>query len=382
MPATARPRAAVPDVCIAGAGIIGLALALELDRRGLSVTVLDRSVPLAEASAAAAGMLAADDPGNPPALSPLAHLSLSLYPAFLNRIAELSSTPVPFQTRSTLQAIEPHDNSASPLSRERLRALLPQLQPSGHSFFLLDERSIDPRQLAAALLRAVHSTHIQLLSHTPLLAARTTQTTVEVTTPALTINADSFVDCTGAWASSRSPLFNLTVKPIKGQMLSLALPSGLPLDLTVRTREIYILPRTCGPHAGRAVVGATVEDVGFDKAAHLADIAALHSAATRLLPEFATAARLEAWAGLRPGTSDALPILGPHPEFPRQFLATGHFRNGILLAPATACVLADLLTARPPSLDLAPFSPARALLSHNQAGIRTPSHDNASSAAL
>src|SRR5271154_5108747 len=94
-----------PDICIAGAGIIGLSLALELHHRGVHVTVLDQAAPLAESSTAAAGMLAAGDPHNPPELRPLANLSLSLYPAFLDRLRALSGIRVHFQTHATLQAL-------------------------------------------------------------------------------------------------------------------------------------------------------------------------------------------------------------------------------------------------------------------------------------
>src|SRR5580698_7934164 len=152
-----------PDICIAGAGIIGLSLALELHHRGLRVTVLDRSQPLAEASTAAAGMLAAADPDNPPPLRPLADLSLSLYPAFLERLHALSGLRIPFHTHTTLQALPPHiDTAPNILTPDDLAHLLPALVPSRHRFILLDERSLDPRQLAAALLAAVRSTTIHL----------------------------------------------------------------------------------------------------------------------------------------------------------------------------------------------------------------------------
>ena len=109
----------------------------------------------------------------------------------------------------------------------------------------------------------------------------------------------------------------------------------------------------------RAIIGATVEDDGFDKTVRPADIAHLRALAAKLFPPIAEAPELETWAGLRPSTPDSLPLLGPIPGQENQFLATGHYRNGILLAPATARVMAELIMGEPPSVDLAPFSPLR-----------------------
>ena len=354
-----------PDVCIAGAGIIGLSLALELNHRGAHVTVLERSTPLAEASTAAAGMLAGNDPHNPAPLQPLANLSLALYPAYLDRLHNLSGIRVPFQTHKTLQSLAPHTTARhSKLSTEVLAKLLPALIPGRHCFALLDENSIDPRQLAPALLAAVQATPINLQHNTPVLGTcsthngtRSTHNAIEIQTPAGQLAANYFVDCTGAWSATTSSLSNIKVTPRKGQMLSVALPG--PLDLVVRTPDIYIVPRTTGPNAGQAVIGATIEDAGFDKIVHTSDIARLHAAAAELLPLLATAPRIEAWAGLRPATSDNLPILGALPNQPHHLLATGHFRDGILLAPATAHLIAQLLTNESPAINLTPFSPAR-----------------------
>jgi glycine oxidase len=144
-------------------------------------------------------------------------------------------------------------------------------------------------------------------------------------------------------------------------MLAVAIPSTLSLPLVVRTRGMYIVPRTTGPNAGRAIIGATIEDVGFDKIVHLADIAHLRALAADLLPALAHAPQLEVWAGLRPSTPDELPFLGPVPDARNQFIAAGHYRNGILLAPATAHVMAQLLTGEPTDIDLSAYSPIRAL---------------------
>ena len=348
-----------PDICIAGAGIIGLSLALELHHRGARVIVLDRSTPLSEASAAAAGMLAARDPHNPEQLTSLSNLSLSLYPAFLDRLQSLSSHRVPFHTSATLQSVQPNTQT-SLLTREALTRLLPQLNPLNQSFILLDEHSLDPRQLAAALLAAVSATSIDLRPHTPVRLTRSlSSTAVEVHTPTGAIHAERFVDCTGAWSTASISPTPLPITPRKGQMLAVALPSSLTLNLVLRTPEIYIVPRTTGPNAGRAIIGATVENAGFDKTVHPADIDRLHALAADLLPDLAHAPQLETWAGLRPTTPDGLPLLGLIPDRPNQFIATGHYRNGILLAPATAHVMAQLLSGEQPSIDLSPYSPDR-----------------------
>jgi glycine oxidase len=359
-----HPSFSDPDICIAGAGIIGLSLALELHDRGVRVTVLDQAAPLAEASTAAAGMLAASDPHNPPQLRSLADLSLSLYPAFLERVRILSGIHVPFQTHTTLQALPPNARSTNELTPEELTHLLPALIPGNHRFILLDEHSLDPRQLATALLAAIRATTIDLRPNTPVLSTRSLHNAIEIHTPTGVLHASRFVDCTGAWADATSHLSNIRAAPIriapkKGQMLAVSLPPSLPLHLVVRTPDIYIVPRTSGPNAGRALIGATVEDAGFDKTVHPSDIVHLRSLAVSLLPPLADAPELESWAGLRPATPDGLPLLGALPTLPNHFLATGHYRDGILLAPATAHVMAQLLSGEAPAVNLAPFSPTR-----------------------
>lgn len=342
------------DICIAGAGIIGLSLAFELHAHGLDVIVLESGSPMQQASTAAAGMLAAEDPHNPAELRALSNLSISLYPSYLRRLEEFGGVPVPFQTTQTLQSFE--------TDPEFKDAALPSDLFTAAGFRMLQEHSLDPRQLASSLLAAVRATSIHLLSNSPVNSATTTGNLITITTPTHTVETTHFVDCTGAWVgtSTSDPAFE--VIPIKGQMLVIALPKSLSLDLTVRTKDIYIVPRTTGPNAGRAIIGATVEDVGFDKTVHPLQIAALHHRAARLLPQLIDADVVESWSGLRPATSDRLPILGAHPTKPNHWVATGHYRNGILLAPATAHVMTQLIRGRSPSISLEAFNPSRSSL--------------------
>jgi glycine oxidase len=350
----------LPDVCIAGAGIIGLSLALELHQRGLRVTVLDRAEPLSEASTAAAGMLAVADLHPHEQLLPLAKLSRALYPQFLERLQSLSRIRVPFQTHLTLQAVPSGiEHAKNEFALKDLAHLLPALTPGSHHFVLLDEPSVDPRQLAEALLASIRATTIDLRPNTSVLTTSSTGDTIEVHTSNGILITKQFVDCTGAWASSTSSLPTVQVYPKKGQMLAVSLPFSLPLRIVVRTPDIYIVPRTSGRNAGQALIGATVEDAGFDKTVHPENITRLRSLAAQLLPPLAHAPQIEAWAGLRPATQDGLPLLGALPTQPNHFIAAGHYRDGILLAPATARVMAQLLLNEALSIDIAPFSPAR-----------------------
>ena len=367
------------DICLAGAGIIGLSLALELQERGASVVVIEAGSPLRQASTAAAGMLAADDPDNPPEIAALSRFSLSLYTDFLARIEKLSGISVPYQTEFTLQSCDrpqtPEPSSRQDVAQEdadRIRHKGVQqvvqqevqrkidslLAPGLTGFQLFRERSIDPRQLAPALLAAVESVPITLLTDTRPRSIHSTSQAVTIDTAEHTIEARHFVDCTGAWASDAP----YSVIPVKGQMLALAIPRDLPLDLTLRSPHFYIVPRLHGPSAGRVIVGATVEDAGFDTTVQPADLAALQVKAAGFIPALERAERLDSWAGLRPASFDRLPLLGPHPTLPCRFVAAGHYRNGILQAPGTAHVIADLLQGTRPAVNLAAFAPARFLM--------------------
>jgi glycine oxidase len=322
-----------------------MAIALELSRRGAQVTVVDHGRSFAGASTAAAGMLASEDPYNPPALLPLARLSADRYPAFLRRIEELSGHAVPYQTQTTVQYL------------------------ADGTTVRLAEQSIDPRQLGAALYAAVKATPIRLLEETAIVAVGEHAGGVQVhLADGKTIAADVILYAAGAWTArlmatlhGEASAITPCITPSKGQMLRVRMPPASTLHEVHRSEHIYIVPRTRGPQAGTALIGATVEDAGFDTAVHTRDLDDLRERAAMLLPEFAskTAAPLvEAWAGLRPATPDALPFLGACAGR-HTFLAGGHYRNGILLAPATALVMADLLEGKPSALDLSAFSPTR-----------------------
>lgn len=326
------------DVVVVGAGLIGLALALELQERGADVTVIERGRSLRGASIAAAGMLAAEDPHNPAELGPLSALSVAGYPAFLRRIEDLSGIAVPFQTEATVQ------------------------YRAGGVAERLAEWSLDPRQLATALLAAVKMTPIRLFEETQIAAVEDGPSGLGIR---LT-SGDGFacgvlVYTAGSWTPEAMMGLGCAAVPIvprKGQMLRLRLPTGVVLNEVHRSEQIYVVPRRVGPQAGTVLVGASVEDAGFDTTVNPGTLKRLRELASGLVAELGSeteAPQLEAWAGLRPATPDLLPVIGAC-ERQRHFIAGGHYRNGILLAPGTARVMADLLEGKSPMLDILAFS--------------------------
>jgi glycine oxidase len=312
------------DVVVVGAGLIGLTIALEMHRRGARVCVVERGLAMGQASIAAAGMLAVDDPGNPPELLPLARLSVGMYPEFLRRVEALSGIAVPFQTQTALQYAA--DGRVTRLA----------------------ERSVDPRQLGAAVLAAVRAASIEIMEETEVEAVTTWDEGVRV------------VYAAGAW-TAEAVGGAIRVAPRKGQMLRVRVPEGMRLAEVHRSERVYVVPRTVGAQAGTAVIGATIEDAGFDTAVHAADLARLRGFAAELVPGLGSeieAPMVEAWAGLRPATPDGLPVMGASGL---RFVASGHYRNGVLLAPATAVVMADLMMGKTPEIDLAAFRVERFL---------------------
>jgi glycine oxidase len=326
--------ARISDFAIAGAGIIGLSLALELHSRGASVCVLDTATALGGASSAAAGMLASEDPHNPAELRELSAFSISLYDLFLARIAALSNLVVPYQTTTTIQYLD--DGAVIELS----------------------ERSVDPRQLGTAAVEAVRRSGVPVLENCRRIEISEESARVVLEPlrgPAMA--AHQLVHASGAWFAGRP-----SITPRKGQMLRVRVPAELHLEQVHRSSSVYVAPRTQGPHAGTALIGATEEEAGFDIETRSADLNELRRRASALLPLLSdptATPQVEAWAGLRPATADRVPLIGRLPGSRRQWIAGGHYRNGILLAPATAVVLADLLENKASAVDLKRFDPAR-----------------------
>ncbi|HME32169.1 MAG TPA: glycine oxidase ThiO [Terriglobales bacterium] len=360
------------DVVIVGGGVIGLSLAWRLRRNGASVLVVEKGEPAREATHAAGGMIAHCDPHNPPALAEMIAASARLYPEFVRELRDGAFESPDLRDAGTIAFFQadqtPNCPGARSVDDRELSSLEPLIAFRGSAFWL-PERSVDPRKLGSALEKAARNQGTDFatgsaVTEVAVLGRRATG----VRTAKSFYAAGAVVNCAGAWAAQIKPL-GAPTHPVKGQMLCVvqAHPtqakeawvghpqgthhSGLLIQHTIRTTDVYIIPRS----DGRIVLGATVEDAGFDKRVDPDTVQRLHRAAEKVVPEIGKMRIHDAWAGLRPGTPDGLPILGAT-SMPGYFVATGHYRDGILLAPITARLLTEVLSGQSSEIDLAPFS--------------------------
>jgi glycine oxidase len=270
-------------------------------------------------------------------------------------VAEAAATEL--ERRRAWQAAQGFDSRW--LDADQLRALEPDVAGDAvGALFLPGEGLIDPRALGQAASRAAQRKGVRLLTGhgaDGLLVQAGRARGVRLRGGGV-IGADTVVVAAGAWSGRLSGLPRpLPIRPVRGQML--ALRGGARIAHMIVSADIYLLPRG-DDESPQVWVGATMEEAGFEKATTAAARATLMGSATRLVPGLAGSTVLEHWAGLRPGTPDGLPVLGPDPDVAGLLYATGHFRNGILLAPITARLLGRVLAGdRPP--ELLPFRPER-----------------------
>ena len=364
------------DVAIAGGGLIGASIALELARVGLRVGVFDRQEPGCEASWAGAGILSAapENPGMIPAV-PLCKASLTMYPEFVAMVEEISGQSVGFRPKGAIEVLFSRDAraelntlialhhglglKAEPLRAEDARELEPALSEEMEVGVLRpEEASVDNRALTRAVLEAARRSGVEIFSNCGV--------------ESLWREGDKHRRCGGlvlqnekveaAWTIVAAGCFSAglggidgyaPVRPAKGQMVALR-ADELKIERVLWSEKIYLVPR----NDGRILAGATVEYVGFDKEITAGSIEKILSAAIELAPGLAGARIEETWAGLRPDSPDHLPILGPT-DMEGLLIATGHFRSGILLAPVTASLIREWVTEQRVSVDWERFSPLR-----------------------
>jgi glycine oxidase len=363
----------VADVIIVGGGVIGASIALDLAREKLHVVLLDRQQPGCEASWAAAGMLS-PGPDSPDALPlvPLAKESMRLYPEFIASVEELSGKTTGFARNGVIEVFNaPHGESerdkmvaqyqalelaieaiTTEVARKAEAALGPAVRAAA---WLPQEATLDPRMLMDALLTAAGNRGVEICTDSPVESMTLTGNhCTGVVTRATNISAKCVVVAAGCFSAGIDGLGRYApTRPIRGQLLALESKS-VALARTLRSSKAYLVPRS----NGRIIAGSTLEDAGFEKHVTLAGVRTILDGVLELAPALASAQLVDAWAGLRPGTPDHLPILGPT-DIRGLYMATGHYRNGILLAPVTAKLLSRWVLNGTPDFETNWFSPLR-----------------------
>jgi glycine oxidase len=365
------------DVVIVGGGIIGGSIAIDLARRNLRVAVLDRQELMHEASWAAAGMLspAPDCPAAIP-LVPLGRASLGMYPKFVDAVEEASGLRTGFRTGGAVEVICHADAerelstlvaqhhglglACEPLPLEAARKMEPALgRDARAAAFLPDECSIEPRALTSAVLAAAESVGAALCPGVEVtsLALDGKKCAGAKTSTGEVFHAAHVVLAAGCWSSQIPEAAPYApTHPVRGQMAALR-HRGTPIRHVLRSERGYLVPRgVLSPQT--VVVGSTIENAGYEKRVTSGGLERILSVANELAPELAEAEIIETWCGLRPGSPDQLPILGPV-DVDGLVFATGHYRNGILLSPVTAKLIGEWIAERKTSLDWAAFSPLR-----------------------
>lgn len=351
------------DILIIGGGVIGLAIAIELKLRGATVTVLSRDFAEA-ATHAAAGMLAPQAEAiADPALLELGLKSRMLYPNWIKKIEQISGVPTgywscgilaPLYERLKPGSLEiPSSSSALWLDQTAVHHAQPGLSSEViGGFWFPEDAQVDNRALAQALKATAQTLGVDLQERVTVEAIQQQHgQIVSLKTTAGEWQAEQYVLATGAWSSALLPV---PVQPRKGQMLSVRVPAhqiNLPLQRVLFGSEVYIVPR----RDRRIVIGATSESVGFTPGNTPAGLQELLAAAIRLYPALQDFPIEECWWGFRPTTPDEAPILGAS-LCQNLTLAVGHHRNGILLAPVTALLIADFLSQRQSTPLLQSFS--------------------------
>jgi glycine oxidase len=342
------------NITVVGAGVIGCAVAHELASRGARVQLLDPRRPGRGATGASAGILAPLVEGHSPALLRLGTCSVALWDDFIRRIQSESGESIEYERSGTLH-VALNETQAAEIS-----TLVRGLESAAVAHTVLDTRDaakLEPGltdRMTTALLVPGHG-YVGPARLTDALVRAATARGVSIVQEPVTrldeMHADAIVVAAGSWSAEvlGTPPF---VKPVRGQLMVLSMDRR-PAGRVVWGTDCYIVPW----QDGTVLVGATVEDVGFDERTTTAGIRGLLNAAVDLLPALEHAQFVEARAGLRPKTADELPAIGRSSTMPHVFYATGHYRNGVLLAPLTATLIADLVLdgrERPELADVRP----------------------------
>lgn len=351
------------NIVVVGAGVAGLATALELRKAGCSVRVYAGTDAQTQASWAAGGMLMPILPWTQtPMAEALAQRAVRLYPEWVQDIQRRSGLSVEFRRDGALFFDIEHEAIASDWSRRQGRrlALLSAAELARQETWARPAPALllpDVAQVRnPALLKALRASLLSLGVHVEDQAANGLISVGGwirgVDTALGPVEADAVVVAAGAWSSHLAhDLPWPAIAPMRGQMLLFELPMSETPKACLLGRGHYLIPRA----DGRVLCGSTVEAVGFDRSTTAEAQASLQAAAAWLCPALANQTPKAHWAGLRPGSQDGLPFIGAHPDLAGLYVNSGHFRNGVLFAPAAGRLIADLILDRPSSLDPEPY---------------------------
>ncbi|MEW6119425.1 MAG: FAD-dependent oxidoreductase [Pseudomonadota bacterium] len=342
------------SILILGAGASGLSTALALLKRGHRVSLIERGTAGGESTWAGGGILSPLLPWDyPEPVSRLALASMQAYAAWVGAIEQLSADTAEFwRCGMRVMGLASSREALDWCVAHGLHAEIPPGHPD--SLWLPDiAQARNPRLasvLGTAVLRSGGALHRHTAGERAIVVAGHV---VAIEAGGERHEADRFVLCTGAWAGlGLEGLPGVpNIRPIRGQMLLFKLEPGV-LDTILFRNGLYIIPR----RDGHILVGSTLEDAGFDKSTDAATASRLQAEAAELLPVLAAAAPVRHWAGLRPGSPDNIPVIGRHPDFDNVYINAGHYRYGVTMAPASAELLADLMTGKAPALDPTPYS--------------------------
>jgi glycine oxidase len=361
------------NVVIVGGGIIGCATAWELARQGCTVTVLERATPGAESSGAAAGLLAplGEATGSP--FEALALASWRLYPSTVAELRDRTGLDVEYVTHGTIYPVHDADGVHDAARRAKqpaagelgieawsesdVREQEPALARVLGALFVRGDHWVNNQRLVMAYAQAAVGTGVTLRSGTAVSSLVVEGTRARgVVADGERVDADAVLLAAGAWTSALTATLGapLPVEPKRGQMLALGHVPPV-LRHCVHAHDVYLVPRP----SGELLVGATVEQVGFRREVTAQGVHALLAAAIGAVPALGGLPISRTWYGFRPWAPDGLPVLGPWPGVEGLFVATAHFRNGILLAPITARLMSEWMTTGRPSIEVDAFLPDR-----------------------
>jgi glycine oxidase len=367
------------SVMILGGGIIGLSCAFEAARRGMHVTLIEPSELGGQASGAAAGMLApySENTEQPDDFFHLCLSSLRCYPEWIRAVEELSGMPVEWVQSGSINVFM-HEADALPIASRlqwqndwgaraqlldaaQLRKLEPMVSQSAVAgVYTPEESHVYAPKLVTALVAACRKLGVAIHAHAgeieEVLVHHSGGATVRAQSLESLVHADRLVVCAGAWSGAYERWFGLSipVHPIRGQICSYEHQADEVRHMVFASQAYWV-----GKRNARLVCGASEDVAGFATSVTERGIGRLTRSSNQLFPFLEARKTAHSWAGLRPATRDGLPLLGQIEGTPEVIMASGHYRNGILLSPITALVVADLLEGKQARLPISRFAPHR-----------------------